>query len=257
MKGRIRKIEDLMKKEELEGRRKVVARRGRKKASEQGILQGEQSIRKFIISERKILTPKRKITEGNEKEENMETGSERKRRKKETRRDNAKRNNGTVKQLLHYFNGECSKEKENGILSLSVGMEKERKEKEGSPRNSLKEIFLKSEKDLGSSQPGRPINDKFLETSFKFPVYEDKNDPIFPKIRPLRKENNEIGTILPNNGKLENKNEKLALISRKQRKSQNLEGFGDNIVKANGTRDLGAIARGPMGRDNFSIGDRT
>ena len=78
VKGKIRKIEDLMKKEEIKGRRNIVTKKGRRKQSEKGILAGEQSIKKFLTQERKPSTPKRKFLEGSEEEENMLEGSHKK-----------------------------------------------------------------------------------------------------------------------------------------------------------------------------------
>ena len=89
VKGKIKKIEDLMKKEEIKGRRNTETKKGRRKQSEKGILAGEQSIRKFLIQERKSSTSKRKFLEGSEEGENMLEGSHKKRRKIETGRNMA------------------------------------------------------------------------------------------------------------------------------------------------------------------------
>ena len=87
----------------------MTVKRGRKKGSERGILPGEQNIRKFMLAERKVPTPKRKLEEGIQKEEYQE-GSERKRRRpREEGKEKKGRKGGIVKKLLDIFelgNGE-------------------------------------------------------------------------------------------------------------------------------------------------------
>ena len=229
MKGKLRKIEDLMKKEENTGRRKVIARKGRRKESEKGIQEGEQSIRKFMITGQKISTPKRKLLEGNGEEENIETGSERKRRKLQTGKDFGKKDGGTVKGLLQYFDKEYGRKEGPPNIGLEKEKEENEKEKEGTQRSNWKGVFLSSGKDFKGSQLKEPINDTFLKTSIEIPTVKDEIRPIFPKLRPSKSENNKIGTIPPNDGQFKDKDEKLAytFTFRKLRKSQLIKRFGD------------------------------
>ena len=129
------------KKEENKGRRNVEIRKGRRKQSEKGILAGEQSIRKFLIQERKPSTPKRKFLEGSEEEENMLEGSHKKRRKIETGRNIGNHERNTVKGLLKYFDKEIMKQEENPSVRVKKEAKRKLEEKEENPDNNAGMYF--------------------------------------------------------------------------------------------------------------------
>ena len=141
VRGKIKKFEDKIVKEGTVERKILTVKRGRKKGSERGILTGEQNIRKFMLAERKVPTPKRKLEEGVQKEEYQE-GSERKRRRlREEEKENEGIKGGIVKKLLDIFelgNGE-KEENETSVYREEI------KEKEECPSNTRRNTSNRQE----------------------------------------------------------------------------------------------------------------
>ena len=75
---KVQALEEKVRKQEESARKRLRIKRGRKKESEKGVLEGEQLIRKFLIVESRNPTQKWKIRE---EEQGVETGSERKKPK--------------------------------------------------------------------------------------------------------------------------------------------------------------------------------